>query len=89
MVRSQSQDINMGVPDSSTLGQPKPSQSDGSLDRAAKPTSLRHATIKEQPSVSMEDDLCSTDSSLLEEDIKKKKRKIFAFAKKGKSRGGD
>lgn len=87
MVRSHSQDINTCLPDSSAFGQPKPSQSDGSLDRAVRPITTKHATIKEQPSVSVEDDLCSTDSSLIEEDIKKRKKKMFLFNKKGKSRG--
>ncbi|XP_044254508.1 stromal interaction molecule homolog isoform X2 [Tribolium madens] len=83
MTRSFSQDTNVGVLDSI---KPKSSQSDTSLDAPVKPKPLRQTTIKEQPSASIEDDICSTDSSLMDEDIKKKKKKLFAFAKKNKGK---
>lgn len=37
---------------------------------------------KEQSSASLEDDICSTDSSLLEEELKWRKRKFFNLKKK-------
>ncbi|RZB94454.1 stromal interaction molecule -like [Asbolus verrucosus] len=83
MTRSLSQDINVGVLDS---GRPKSSHSDTSLDAPSKPKPLRQTTIKEQPCASLEDDICSTDSSLMDEDIKKKKKKLFVFAKKSKGK---
>lgn len=88
ITRSQSQDINLSVVDS-TSREPKVSLSDTCLDSArVKPTPIRPMTIKEQPSVSIEDDICSTDSSVLDEnDLKKKKRKLFNFTKKSKNKG--
>jgi hypothetical protein len=83
MTRSLSQDINVGTVDSS---RPKSSHSDTSLDAPAKPKPLRQTTIKEQPCASVEDDICSTDSSLMDEDIKKKKKKLFVFSKKNKGK---
>nr|CAH7722133.1 unnamed protein product [Callosobruchus chinensis] len=82
MTRSYSQDINV----SPTDGRPKSSLSDTSLE-VAKVKPLKQ--IKEQPTASMEDDVCSTDSSVLDEtDSKKKKRsKLFSFNKKGKNKG--
>lgn len=80
MTRSVSQDINVGV--STDLARPKSAYSDSSLDGVAKPKPLRPMTIKEQPSVSLEEDVCSTDSSLMDEDVKKKKKKLFGFSKK-------
>nr|CAH7726096.1 unnamed protein product [Callosobruchus chinensis] len=82
MTRSYSQDINV----SPTDGRPKSSLSDTSLE-VTKVKPLKQ--IKEQPTVSMEDDVCSTDSSVLDEtDSKKKKRsKLFSFNKKGKNKG--
>lgn len=84
IVRSYSQDINMNPPDSLATKQ-KNSHSDTCLDNQHKPKPIRQRTIKEQPSVSVEDDLCSTDSSVVDEDIKKKKRKLFSgFSRKSK-----
>lgn len=84
IVRSYSQDINMSAPDLLASKQ-KNSQSDSSLDNQNKPRPIRQKTIKEQPSVSIEEDLCSTDSSVVDEDIKKKKKKLFpGFSKKNK-----
>lgn len=85
MVRSVSQDTHVGLPDG-IFSQPKPSQSESSLDRSIKVKSVRQQTIKEQPSISHEDDL-STDSSLVDEEIKKRKRKLFGFPKKSKAKG--
>ncbi|KAG5882768.1 hypothetical protein JTB14_029944 [Gonioctena quinquepunctata] len=85
MIRSVSQDIHMPL----TELKPKSSLSDTSLDvTRAKAGTLRPMTIKEQPSVSLEDDICSTDSSTVDEnDMKKKKRKLIFFSKKGKNKG--
>lgn len=54
-------------------------------------SNLRPTPIRENPAdvprkaVSIEDDICSTDSSLIEDgDGKKKKRKLFNFSKKSK-----
>lgn len=84
MVRSYSQDINTSPPDPLSSKQ-KNSHSDTCLDNQNKPKPIRQRTIKEQPSVSIEDDVCSTDSSVVDEDIKKKKKKLFpVFSKKSK-----
>ncbi|CAH1996217.1 unnamed protein product [Acanthoscelides obtectus] len=82
MTRSFSQDINVSPADT----KPKSSLSDTNLE-VSKIKPLKQ--IKEQPSVSIEDDVCSTDSSVLDEsDSKKKKRsKLFSFNKKGKNKG--
>ncbi|KAF7285697.1 stromal interaction molecule [Rhynchophorus ferrugineus] len=64
---------------------PKASNSDGVLEghRAAAP---RQAIVQDLPkkAISIEDDICSTDSSVIEEvdGKKKKKRKLFNFPKK-------
>ncbi|KAK4886802.1 hypothetical protein RN001_003073 [Aquatica leii] len=63
---------------------PKGAQSETSLDRVVKQKSIKQQTIKEQPSISLEDDIYFTDSSLIEEDNKKHKRKLFGFSKKSK-----
>lgn len=84
MVRSYSQDINMNPPDTFSSKQ-KNSHSDTCLDNQSKLKPVRQKTIKEQPSVSIEDDVCSTDSSVVDDDVKKKKRKLFpGFSKKSK-----
>lgn len=89
MIRSYSQDANVGVQEQSKA--PKSSLSDNSLD-LTKPKQkqsllkLTTATIKEQPSTStVDDDICSTDSSVVDDDVKKKKRKLFTFTKKSNS----
>lgn len=81
MVRSVSQDISIiGV-----IPKPKNSLSDNSLETQTYKSSLRHALKKDSPSSLPEDDVCSTDSSVLDEtDGKKKKRKLFTFTKKNK-----
>lgn len=84
MTRSFSQDTNVGT--NVDLVKAKSSQSDTSLDAPVKPKPLRQTTIKEQPCASLEEDICSTDSSLMDEDIKKKKKKLFVFAKKNKGK---
>lgn len=74
----------MATPDPLSSKQ-KNSHSDTCLDNEARPKPIRQRTIKEQASVSVEDDLCSTDSSVVDEDVKKKKRKLFpGFSKKSK-----
>ncbi|KAJ8919442.1 hypothetical protein NQ315_016540 [Exocentrus adspersus] len=86
ITRSVSQDIATAVADPVA---PKSSLSDTCLENnKVKPAIIRPTTIKERPSVSVEDDICSTDSSVLDEsDIKKKKRKLFTFSKKSKNKG--
>lgn len=83
MTRSLSQDINAGALES---GRPKSSHSDTSLDAIPKVKSLRHSVIREQPSTTLEEDVCSTDSSQMDEEVKKKKKKLFGFSKKNKGK---
>lgn len=85
ITRSLSQDINVGALESS---KPKSSHSDTSLDAPPRIRSLRHSTIREQTSSStaLDEDVCSTDSSLMDEDVKKKKKKLFGFSKKNKGK---
>lgn len=86
MVRSCSQDINVCPAEPAV---PKSSLSDTCIDtnKILKPVPIRPMTIREQPSMSLEDDVCSTDSSVLDEsEGKKKKRKLFNFSKKGKNK---
>lgn len=59
---------------------PKPSSANSS-----KPLAIKE--LKEHTSVTPEEDICSTDSSVLDDsDVKKKKRKLFTFTKKGKNK---
>lgn len=82
--RSYSHDINIFCNEN----RPKSSLSDNSLDTGKMRQALKPMTIKEQPSASIEDDICSTDSSVLDDsELKKKKRKLFTFSKKGKNKG--
>lgn len=85
MVRSYSQDVN--VNQSEPYAPPaKSSYSDPSLDHAEKKRRSKkfnygkQQTIKEQPSASTED-IYSTDSSVVDEDIRRKKKKFFSFGK--------
>lgn len=83
-MRSYSQDINFN-PTEAVLSKPKLAHSDTSLDGQAKLKTVKPKTIKEQASFSVDDDVCSTDSSVIEEEVKKKKRKLFSgFSKKSK-----
>lgn len=84
MLRSFSQDIQMNPALEMASGKPKTSHSETSLDNPLKPKVVKQRTIKEQPSISIEEDVCSTDSSVIDEEIKKKKRKLFGFSKKSK-----
>lgn len=86
MVRSYSQDVGPCPPENINIS-PKPAQSETALDRTVKQKTVKQQTIKEQPSVSLEDDVYSTDSSMVDEEIKKRKRKIFGFPKKSKPKG--
>lgn len=86
MTRSQSQDTNVGTAAAAADLKSKSSQSDNSLDSAPKSKSLRPTTIKEA-SGTIEEDVCSTDSSLMDEETKKKKKKLFGFSKKSKGKG--
>lgn len=83
MIRSYSQDINIGATEAH-IPNTKSSYSDTSLDymdkRKSKKSQYKQQTIKEQPSASNED-ICSTDSSVVDEDIKRKKKKFFSFGK--------
>ncbi|KAL3266208.1 hypothetical protein HHI36_010390 [Cryptolaemus montrouzieri] len=49
---------------------------------ADSPLPLRSVQSKDQCSTSLEEDICSTDSSLLDEELKKRKRKFFNLKKK-------
>ncbi|KAI4463902.1 stromal interaction molecule [Holotrichia oblita] len=84
MVRSYSQDVNIGATEV-CLPNTKSSYSDTSLDymdkRKSKKIQHKQQTIREQPSASTED-ICSTDSSVVDEDPKRKKKKFFSFGKK-------
>ncbi|CAH1278347.1 unnamed protein product [Diabrotica balteata] len=76
---------------SSEIGSPvyetkSKSMSEPSLESAKVKSSIRQMTIKEQPASSVEEDICSTDSSILDDDIKKKKRKLNFFSKKSKNK---
>ncbi|XP_060530320.1 stromal interaction molecule homolog [Cylas formicarius] len=79
--RAFSQDINL-----EDVPRPKISASEGALEK--KTLSSKQLAIQENVEVPkqippIEDDICSTDSSLIEEgEVKKKKRKLFNFAKK-------
>lgn len=86
MIRAYSQDSNIVL---ETLGRAKAhattSSSDPSLEGAARLPS--RSSTRELQYGSIEEDVCSTDSSLMEDDVKKKKRKLFSFAKKNKTKG--
>ncbi|XP_057652374.1 stromal interaction molecule homolog [Diorhabda carinulata] len=73
--------------DVSALGTKSKSQSEPSLEGTKLRTAIRQMTIQEQPTSSMEEDICSTDSSMIDEEIKKKKRKLNFFSKKSKNKG--
>lgn len=89
IMRSQSQDIN--VLNTDIMKPPtKSSLSESSLMDSQKLKTARPKSIKEQQQTStstIEEDVCSTDSSLMEDDVKKKKRKLFTFTKKNKTKG--
>lgn len=90
MVRSQSHDVNVNAEQIVPLLN-KQSQSESNLDihqpiSTNRNVSLRQKTIKEQTVVDEEN--CSTDStsSTVDEEIKKRRRKLFpTFTKKNKS----
>lgn len=85
MVRSHSQEVSL-IPIESVI-RPK-AYSDTSLDHPIKHKPLIQKTIKEQPSINLEDEVYSTDSSVIDEESRKKKRKLFpGFSKKGKTKG--
>lgn len=84
MTRSQSQDISLISEIVSS--HPKAAQSENALDHGSKSKAGKPQTIKEQPSVSLEDEVYSTDSSLIDEEIKKRKRKLFGFPKRNKTK---
>lgn len=83
MVRSFSQDVNVGTTETH-MPNSKSSYSDTSLDymdkKKSKKLPYKQQTIREQPSASNED-ICSTDSSVIDEDVKRKKKKFFSFGK--------
>lgn len=83
MIRSASQDVSI----IGTIPKPKSSLSDNSLEAHIPKNSAKQITKKESQSSFPEDDVCSTDSSVLDEvDVKKKKRKLFTFSKKNKNK---
>ncbi|KAK5643435.1 hypothetical protein RI129_007280 [Pyrocoelia pectoralis] len=81
IIRSYSQDINLI---SELAMHPKPAHSENALDRVVKQKNLKQQAIKEQSSIAHEDDVYSTDSSLIDDEMKKPKRKLFGFSKKSK-----
>lgn len=64
----------------------KAAASEGNLELAkARPAVIPEKTCLPKKAISIEDDICSTDSSLIEEgEVKKKRRKLFTFSKKSK-----
>lgn len=84
MTRSASQDISI----IGSVSKPKSYLSDNSLEAQTPKTYSKQIAKKESQSCLPEDDVCSTDSSVLDEvDVKKKKRKLFTFTKKNKTKG--
>ncbi|KAB0799344.1 hypothetical protein PPYR_07224 [Photinus pyralis] len=81
IIRSSSQDINIS---SEIATCPKPASSENALDRVVKQKNFKQQMIKEQPSISLEDDIYSTDSSLIDDEMKKPKRKLFGFSRRSK-----
>lgn len=81
IIRSSSHDINIS---SEIATCPKPASSENALDRVVKQKNFKQQMIKEQPSISLEDDIYSTDSSLIDDEMKKPKRKLFGFSRRSK-----
>ncbi|XP_066137742.1 stromal interaction molecule homolog [Euwallacea fornicatus] len=77
--RSLTQDINV-----EEIPKTKSSSSEGTLETVKqRPSTIQETSILPKKTVSIEDDICSTDSSLIEEgEVKKKKRKLFNFSKR-------
>lgn len=69
---------------------PKISQSETSLESIQlvnKSIPSKQKILRDQPSVALEEDICSTDSSTVDEEVKKRRRKLFpGFSKKNKSK---
>lgn len=79
-VRSLTQDINLDE-----FLKPKASASEGTLDATKRPSATQEVHVLSKKAISIEDDVCSTDSSLIEDvEVKKKKRKLFNFSKRTK-----
>lgn len=84
MFRSASHETSLMGP----FSKPKCSASDNILEAQLKESSSQQSIKKESQTCFPEDDVCSTDSSVLDEsDGKKKKRKLFTFTKKNKNKG--
>ncbi|ERL89395.1 hypothetical protein D910_06764 [Dendroctonus ponderosae] len=64
----------------------KSAASEGNLESAkARPAAIPEKACLPKKAISIEDDICSTDSSLIEDgEVKKKRRKLFTFSKKSK-----
>jgi len=78
--RSLTQDINLDE-----FLKPKASASEGTLDATKRPSATQEVHVLPKKAISIEDDVCSTDSSLIEDiEVKKKKRKLFNFSKRSK-----
>lgn len=85
MVRSFSQDMPTAQPEH-VIAKQNSSYSDTSLNNTKVKPFVQNIqnTIKEQP-VNSEEEIYSTDSSVIDEETKKKKRKLFSgFSKKNK-----
>lgn len=78
--RSLTQEINLDE-----FLKPKASASEGTLDATKRPSATQEVHVLPKKAISIEDDVCSTDSSLIEDvEVKKKKRKLFNFSKRSK-----
>ncbi|XP_044737139.1 stromal interaction molecule homolog isoform X2 [Chrysoperla carnea] len=97
MVRSYSQDTNIATLEAEPTALSKQAcHSETCLDNSKSSPSQRSlpnmrinkAIIKDQPLTINDDDFCSTDSSIVDEEIKRRRRKIHfpAFAKKSRSK---
>lgn len=98
MTRSYSQDVNIPPTTATTnpfaesvSGVKSKAHSDSSLDHpppiSGKSKPIIQKTIKEQPSIGLEEEVCSYDSLVFDEETKKKKRKLFPGFSKKKSKG--
>lgn len=92
ILRSQSHETSMSMVETLTSTQmPKISQSETSLESIQLVTvPSKQKLLRDQPSVALEEDICSTDSSTVDEEVKKRRRKLFpGFSKKNKSKVTD
>lgn len=84
-MRSQSQEVSLPTPEPTVRSK---AYSDTSLDHPIlRQKPMIHKTIKEQPSFSLDDDVQSTDSLPIDDEARKKKRKLFSGFSKKKVKG--